>query len=99
MAQGTIYLKEADRAGNIRWEVVICADCAAEHKACMGPLSRGESRLERPYAGPERECVFCADKADAAAELKGPRYCPMCEESTKARECKACGMPTEKVPA
>lgn len=28
----------------------------------------------------------------------GPRYCFACDEYTKARECKACGMPTEKVP-
>lgn len=30
--------------------------------------------------------------------VRGPRYCPMCETSTRAGECKACGMPTEKVP-
>ena len=34
-----------------------------------------------------------------ANEIHGPRYCLMCETSTKARECKACGMPTEKVPS
>lgn len=28
----------------------------------------------------------------------GPRYCQMCDEFMKPRECKACGMPTEKVP-
>lgn len=28
----------------------------------------------------------------------GQRYCPMCDEFMKPRVCKACGMPTEKVP-
>ena len=30
--------------------------------------------------------------------MTGPRYCPMCEVSTKTRVCKACGLDTERVP-
>lgn len=32
-------------------------------------------------------------------EKTGPRYCFACDAFMSARECKACGMPTEKVPA
>lgn len=30
--------------------------------------------------------------------ISGQRYCPMCDEFMKPGVCKACGMPTEKVP-
>lgn len=41
-----------------------------------------------PVASPNAESV----------PASSPRYCPMCDEYMKPRECKACGMPTEKVP-
>ena len=65
------YLKETDRYGNVRWEVVLCAACLAQHLRTYPAMWRGERRVTRAWLGKSGLCGFCV--ADVAGDAVGPR--------------------------